>query len=229
MIDRSRRSSWPKRGIVAAARDRRDRRCRSRRPRWATRSSASRRACAARTRRDSRRRLTPRGRARSRAMRSLPPREEPGPHDGPSFVGAKEAGTRRQRVQAPGAPHEHLPEPVVGADEPILDAERRQSSSAHGFWTGRNRPASTRNPRRRSVAMVPPSRSRASRSVRSSSMARSGARLNRAVRRREPGDASADGRRASAAPVSSRASGRAASQVASIAMELGMIVHRRRA
>src|SRR5262249_60648583 len=51
------------------------------------------------------------------------PREEPGLHERAELRRRQKLEPVWQRVQTSGTPHEHLPEPIVGADKPILDAE----------------------------------------------------------------------------------------------------------
>src|SRR5216684_3113568 len=138
---------------------------------WATRSSASRpsrrRTKAPRLSSGSR----PRGSTRSRAMRSLPGQEKRRERSkGPKRVGARSwkpsgSGCRRPRKTTKTRRKRSSVRTSLSS-RPI----RRQSSSAQGF-SERNEsaPHSTRKPSRRSVWMVPPSRSEASKRLSSRS------------------------------------------------------------
>ena len=108
-------------------------------------------------------------------------------------------------MQAPGAPHEHLPEAVVRADEPILDAETpaelerprllgqerigaRLDEETAGALGGDGAAEPVARLEEREIELDGP-------------LARE---LDRAVRRREPGDAPADDDEPQRGHVSSR-------------------------
>src|SRR5213593_1613772 len=96
-------------------------------------------------------------------------------------------------MEAPGAPHEHLPEPIVGPDQPVLDAQtpakRQRPRLLRQERVGARLYQEPTSVLGRDGAAEPGARLHQREVQRRGSLARE---LDGAVRRREPGDAPAD-------------------------------------
>ena len=133
----------------------------------------------------------PRQQEIERHARLAAPGEQRGGDEGPETRRGQELETFGQRVQPPACQTNVLRKRSSVPTSRSSRSSRRQSARAHGF-SERNEslgPASSRNPPARSVAIAPPRRSGASRTVRSRAKAALAGDLQRAVGRGQPRDA----------------------------------------
>ena len=121
------------------------------------------------------------------------PGEQSRPDERTELRRRQELKSDRQRMQTPGAPHEHLPEAIVGPDQPVLDAEplaeRQRPRLVRQERIGARLDQEPAAPLGRDGAAEPLACLEQRQLQRDRSLA---SELDRAVGRREPGDPTAD-------------------------------------